>query len=41
MDLTTGDSVDFKRDLITQAVSFAIKSGHDYEVTTATQPKTP
>ena len=41
IDLTTGDSVDPKRDPITKAVSFAIKSGHDYEVTTAKQPKTP
>jgi hypothetical protein len=41
IDLTTGDSVDFKRDPITKAVSFAIKPSHDYEVTTAKQPKTP
>lgn len=35
IDLTTEDAVDLKRDPITQAVSFAIKSGHDYAVTTA------
>jgi hypothetical protein len=33
IDLTTGDSVDLKRDPITKAVSFPIKSGHDYEMT--------
>jgi hypothetical protein len=41
IDLTTGDSVDLKRDPITRAISFAIKPGHDYAVTTAKQPKTP
>jgi alpha-glucosidase (family GH31 glycosyl hydrolase) len=41
IDLNTGDSVDFKRDPITKAVSFTIKSGHDYEVTTSKQAKTP
>lgn len=39
MDLTTGDSVDFKRDPITQTFSFTIQSGPDYEVTTAKPPK--
>ena len=41
IDLSTGDSVDLKRDPITQAVSFAIKPGHDYEVTITQQPKSP
>lgn len=34
IDLTTGGAVDLKRDPITKAVSFPIKSGHDYEVST-------
>jgi alpha-glucosidase (family GH31 glycosyl hydrolase) len=41
IDLTTGDAVDLKRDPITKAVSFAIQSGHDYEVTTTKHSKTP
>jgi len=39
IDLTTGDAVDLKRDPITKAVSFPIKSGHDYEVTTVKDSK--
>jgi alpha-glucosidase (family GH31 glycosyl hydrolase) len=41
IDLTTGDSVDFKRDPITQAISFAIKPSHHYEVTITNQPNSP